>query len=534
MDTEQKEKIIEELRELMSKAKYSESKTEQFCNTVADILQEIIDHPDEEREINYSIKKRIDWIEFRIDASGNKIDPLTDGENADKFSYRNSVNSVLFNPETSVEYAYTSGCNHIIVKSPSRVANSTLMNNSMVKAMLLGIVAGVFVRALPEGLRSTFLDGIVGPVMSTMVSLLMGIMGPAFFIFIIISISSLGSMEALSRSGKVILKRFILVSVWISLLTIAVALLFFPVFGKGDTGISVSEIESGLLSMLPKDFVSPFTEGNIPQIILLGIIFGIGLLMIGDSGEQVRNALGKVKEWIMGVMMMVLKILPLIPFISTMMIVANGNLKVFIQGWKYIAAAYVCYLLSLLLEFIAVSVRCRVRISALGKMLKNLAMTAFVTAMVPAALVYCYTVSENDMGIDHNFADLWISLSLNLLSPARTVSLVLSAFFIADVSGNTIGVALMIIMIITAVQLSLCSSGTVAGATVMLETLKMPTDMVGLFSAFEIFTRNAAAAYDISYSMLEELDAARESGNIKNTEESSSETEETSAEAENQ
>ena len=47
MNTEQKEAIIAERKELMSKAGYDETKIEQFCNTVSEIIQEIIDNPDE-------------------------------------------------------------------------------------------------------------------------------------------------------------------------------------------------------------------------------------------------------------------------------------------------------------------------------------------------------------------------------------------------------------------------------------------------------------------------------------------------------
>lgn len=135
MDTEQKEKILSECRELMSKSRYDESKTEQFCHIVSDILQEIIDNPGE-REIKYRITKRLDRIEFRIDASGDKIDPLADGRGAEERRFRNAVNSVLFNPDTSVEVSYTPGWNHLAVKSPSRIANSKLLSDSMVKAML--------------------------------------------------------------------------------------------------------------------------------------------------------------------------------------------------------------------------------------------------------------------------------------------------------------------------------------------------------------------------------------------------------------
>ena len=325
MDTEQKEKILEECRALMSKARYDETKIEQFCHIVSDILQEIIDDPDEQREIKYRITKRIDRIEFRIDASGDKIDPLTDGSGADERRFHNAVNSVLFNPETSVEVAYTPGWNHLVVKSPSRIANSKLLNEPMVQAMLLGIVAGIFVRFLPDATRGVFLDGIAAPIMSTLISLLMGVMGPVFFLFIIVSVSSLGSMEELSKVGKVILKRFVLISLWVALLTTAVALFFFPVFGKGGTSVDIASIEGALLDVLPKNLISPFAEGNIPQIILLGLVFGNGLLMIGDSGKSVREALLKVKEWVMGVMMLMMKVLPLVPFISTMMIIANGS-----------------------------------------------------------------------------------------------------------------------------------------------------------------------------------------------------------------
>ena len=514
MDTELRDEIIEKCKELMSKSKYDETKTQQFCDTVSDILQDFIDDPDEDREVRYFLKKHMDYIEFRLDVSGNKLDPLNDGAGASALRIQKTVNSVLFNRETSVDFAYTSGWNHIIVKSPSKIANSKLLNDSMVKAMLLGAVVGIFVRALPEGTRSVFLDGIAMPLMSTVIGLLMGIMGPVFFLFIILAVSSLGSMEALNKSGKVVLKRFILLSLWVALLTTAVAMLFFPVFGKGDTSIDVPAIESVMLGILPKGLISPFSEGNIPQIILLGIVFGIGLLMVGDSGKSIREALLKIKEWVMCILLIMMKVILLLPFLSTMLMVANGKAAIFLQGWKYIVAAYVCYLLSIVLLFIVVSLRCKKSIGELCRMLKQIALTAFVTALTPAAMMDCYEVSAKDMKIDSSFTDLWISLGLNLLSPSRTISLVLSVFFIADMTGMTVDVAMIFIMLITVVQLTLASSGTVAGATILLETLKLPTDMVGVFSAFEIFTRNAAAAYDVSYIMLEQLDAARETGNI--------------------
>ena len=367
------------------------------------------------------------------------------------------MNELLFNPETSVTAGYFRGWNHLSVKSPSKVANSKLLNEPMIKALILGIIAGIICRFLPEGTRGVLLDGIAAPLMSTVVGLLMGIMGPVFFLFIILAVTSLGSMEELTRVGKVILKRFILIGLWVAVLTAVVAALFFPVLGKGNTVVDLPAIQSVLLSIVPTDFISPFANGNIPQIILFGLVFGTALLMMGDSGKPVRDALLKVKEWVMCVMMLMMKVIVLIPFISTMMIVANGDLSVFLQGWKYIVAAYVCYVLILLIEFIAVSVRCKRSIRDLSKMLKNIAIMAFVTATPPATMQMTYEVSEKEMGIDSKFTNLWLSLSYNLLSPTRTIALVLSVFFVADLTGQSVDVAMMIIMLITVVQLTLAS-----------------------------------------------------------------------------
>ena len=519
MDAERKEALVSECRELMSKARYDESKIEQFCAYVSDILQELIDNPDEQREFRYKLKKHIDCVEFRIDASGDRIDPLHEGKGADDRRLRNAVNNVLFNPETSISFSYTSGWNHLSVKSPSRIANSKLLNEPMVWAMLLGVVAGVICRLLPQEISGVFLEGIAAPIMATLINVLMGIMGPVFFLFIIVSVSSLGSMEELTSVGKVIIKRFVIVTLWIAVLASVVGFAFFPVLGASESGIDLPAIESALLSVIPTDLITPFTQGQIPQIILLGIVFGIALLMMGESGKSVRDGLLKLKEWAQAVMVLMIKILPLLPFISTMMIVANGNAAVFLQGWKYIAAAYICYLVSIAIEFVAVSVRCKKSIPELWGMLKQIALMAFVTATPPATMRMSYEVSDKDMGIDSSFSDFWLSLSYNLLSPARTVSLVLSVFFIADLAGMTLDIALLIAMVIMAVQLSLASTGTVPSATIILETLNLPTDTVGLFSAFDVFTRNAAAAYDITYSMLEQLDAARETGKLQQSSE---------------
>ena len=514
MDTEQREKIIEECREMMSKAKYDDSKTDQFCATIADILDDIIGDLGDKRKITYSLKKHIDRVEFRINISGDKIDPMTEGKGADGRRRQNAMNSVFFNPETSVSITYSTGWNHISVKSPSRIANSKLLSEPMIKAMLLGAALGLVLRFMPDEVSSIVIDDIASPLMVTVGSVLMGLMGPVFFLFTIVSVTSLGSTEELAGIGKVMISKFVILTFIIAVITTAIGLVFFPVFGTGNTNVDLGNLVALILSILPNDLITPFVKGDMPQIILIALVLGTALLMMGDSAKTMRNALSKLKDWAMEIMMIMMKVIPLLPFISTMKLVATGHASAFISGWKYIAATYICYLLFLVIEFIIVSVRCRTGIRKLGKMLRKVVTITFVTAAAQASMQQCYEVSEQDMGIDKSFSDMWIPLSSNLFAPSATISLVLSVLFVAEMTNRTADPVLILVMIIMAVQLSLASTGTTAGVTIMLETLAMSTELVGLFSAFEIFTRNAAAAFEVTVSMLEQYDAARVAGKI--------------------
>lgn len=222
---------------------------------------------------------------------------MSEGTGAERRRRQNAVNRMLFNPETSVSVSYTPGWNHIVVKSPSRIANSKFVTVPMLRALPLGALAGVAVRFLPADLNGVVLNEMAMPLLFAILQLLMGIMGPVFFLYIVVAMGSIRSMEEMSGMAKVIAKRFVLSLLWVAVLTITVAAAFFnPVFGKSNVEISLPAIEGVLLNLLPTDIVTPFAEGNMPQIIMLSLICGAGLIMMGDGGEPVRDALSKAKE----------------------------------------------------------------------------------------------------------------------------------------------------------------------------------------------------------------------------------------------
>ena len=74
------------------------------------------------------------------------------------------------------------------------------------------------------------------------------------------------------------------------------------------------------------------------------------------------------------------------------------------------------------------------------------------------------------------------------------------------------------ILIIIATELSTASPGIPAACTVMLKTLGLPLNYVGLITTYRLLTDNFGAACSASYTMMEEVEIAHKLGVIETDE----------------
>lgn len=96
-----------------------------------------------------------------------------------------------------------------------------------------------------------------------------------------------------------------------------------------------------------------------------------------------------------------------------------------------------------------------------------------------------------------------------MLSPSNAISFPMAALFIADLTGTPVSVSFLMVLLILVVELCLASPGFVVGCSIIFPSLGMSADYVGIISAYGVFTRNVAAAFNASYRMLEQIEAAK-------------------------
>jgi len=184
--------------------------------------------------------------------------------------------------------------------------------------VVIGGLIGVFFPAFGADLK---------PLGDAFVSLIKMLIGPIIFTTVVVG---LAGMSDLKQAGRVGLKAFVYFEVITTLALIVglvVANVFVPGAGIHATPASLEAKSSSvaayahaaqgqgvvefLLHLIPKTFFSAFVEGDVLQVLLLSLLFGLALGRLGDHGRPVLSLLNEVSRVFFGIVSMVTKLAPL-------------------------------------------------------------------------------------------------------------------------------------------------------------------------------------------------------------------------------
>ena len=195
----------------------------------------------------------------------------------------------------------------------------------MVQAVILGIIAGLVCQLLPPDLKSFVIDDLASPVLSTVMDLLGGIMGPIIFLSLVTSINLLDNLDEFNNLGIRIFKRFALIALFITLVVVAVSAVLFNTLRNYDADLDLGLAIQLLLDVIPTSIVDPFVNNDMPQLVVLGVLMGVSLVLLGDRVKGLATNLEQIKIWANEFMSIVLKLSPLVPFLSVFSWWAKGT-----------------------------------------------------------------------------------------------------------------------------------------------------------------------------------------------------------------
>ncbi len=166
--------------------------------------------------------------------------------------------------------------------------------------VVLGIAAGALLGWLSPGAGEA-----LKPLGDGFVKLVRMIITPVIFLTIVTGIAGMADLKAFGRVGAKAMGYFLAVSTLALAVGLAVANLVRPGAGLNVAPASLDahavatyvdqahhqSVTGFLLNIIPNTLVSAFTEGEILQVLLVAILFGIALARLGTRGERLLDLL---------------------------------------------------------------------------------------------------------------------------------------------------------------------------------------------------------------------------------------------------
>ncbi len=186
--------------------------------------------------------------------------------------------------------------------------------------VLLGIALGVVL-----GLGWPSYGASLKPVADGFVSLVRMLIAPIIFCTVVVGLAGMGDLKQAGRIGWKALVYFEVVTTLALVIGLVVANLWQPGAGFHATPASLNAQDIGtytaaakeqsvvatLLHLIPKTFVSAFAEGDILQVLLLAVLFGLALNRLGATGTPLLKLLQDVTRVFFGMVHLVTKLAPL-------------------------------------------------------------------------------------------------------------------------------------------------------------------------------------------------------------------------------
>jgi len=217
-------------------------------------------------------------------------------------------------------------------------------------AIAVGIVLGVVAPDFATKLK---------PLGDAFIALVKMIIGPVIFLTVVVGMAKMGDLRHVGRIGVKALVYFEVMTTVALALGLVVVNLVKPGAGMGirPETLDVAAIadyqkkaaDSGVigfvLDIIPRTFLSAFTEGNLLQVLLVALLFGIALTHSGSAGKRVLDGLDELGKVFFGIVHLIMRFAPLGALGAMAFTIGKYGIATLVSlGWLMLAVYATCVL----------------------------------------------------------------------------------------------------------------------------------------------------------------------------------------------
>lgn len=346
--------------------------------------------------------------------------------------------------------------------------------------MVIGLGAGILAGFLLKE-HAAYLK----PVGDIFLSLLNMLVVLLVFSSMTVGVTSIHDPKKLGRVGLKTLGLYALTTMIAIVIGLVFAKLFNPGLGIGMTGMAekvsideTPELMNLFVSIVPRNPVASLANGNILQVIVFAIFFGLGISFAGEKGKPLLRVMESLSEVMFRITSMVMNMAPYGVFAIMGWVAGTFGVDVLISLSKFILAHYLACIVHMVLVFGGMLFfLAKVPIRPFIKGLSDAFTFAFSTTSSSATLPVTLHCAQKNLGVSKNVSSFVLPLGVTMNMNGTAIFQGIAAVFISQAYGIELGLENLLIIVLTATLSAIGCAGIPGGALV---TLSIVLGSVGL------------------------------------------------------
>lgn len=377
---------------------------------------------------------------------------------------------------------------------------------SLISKITVALIVGILVGLL-FGEDTT----VLAPFGDLLLRLLQFLIVPLILFTLIVGVNQT-KLDNLGRMGGKVFVYYILSSAFAIIVGITVTSIFDPGTGMTlDTNESFEVPEnpgvvSVILSIVPDNIITAFSELNLLGIIFTAIAFGIAISVLRSSeknqelGESLYKVVDGLNEATLSIMKAVIQYVPVGIFAIIAEVVGNQGADTLVELGNMVGVFYIAIIVHLLI-YVLFMVLFKIDIKAFFRHGRTPMITAFVTQSSSGTLPLTLNAAR-ELNLSKSLYGFSLPLGATVNMDGAAIRIAVSAVFAANVIGDPLSFAEILQVVLIGTLASIGTAGVPGAGIIMIATvfaqLGLPMEAVGLLTAIDVLVGMGATSLNVT------------------------------------
>lgn len=359
------------------------------------------------------------------------------------------------------------------------------------KQILIALVAGLVV-----GMIFGPPAAAIKPIGTIFINLIKMLIVPLIFVSLVCGITSMHDMHKMGRIAVKTVVVYLLTTAIAITVGLGLGLLLQPGTGVDLAAAAAVEPKAAptlietFVGLFPTNPIAAMASGNVLQIIVFAILFGLAINIAGEAGRKIREFFEWMAEVIYKLTAIIISLAPYGVFALMAWVAGTYGLDVLLPLGTVIVAVYVgCILQAIIVYGGAISLIAKLNPLRFFQGIAEAQAVAFTTTSSSGTLPVTMSCAQKNLGVSRGVSSFVLPLGATINMDGTALYQGVCALFVAQAFGISLGMGDYITIILTSTLASIGTAGVPGAGLIMLSlvltSVGLPLEGVAIIAGID-------------------------------------------------